>query len=99
MFRLILPSLIGLVFFLLTLWFGYFMILKNSTLEGDNLQKIKKLFLTITLAAILFSAFYVLNMLSVNDIPRTVPDRSAQEEGKQNFEDRLLKDTITIKHK
>jgi amino acid permease len=99
MLRLLLPSIIGLVFFILTLCFGYLMILKHSTIEQEMLQKIKKIFFSIALLVLLFFVFYVINIVSVNEIPRAAPDRSAQEEGKQNFEERLLKDTLTIKNK
>ena len=99
MIRLLLPAILGFAFSLIFLWVAYAISMKYTQLEKDVRKQIRNFCLMITAIAFLFFGFYAANIYSVNSISRTDIDRSAQREGVQNFENQLMKDTITIKNK
>lgn len=94
MIRLLLPSLITMVGVFTTLLILYFAIKKYvlsslDTEQGKSEKLLKTIFLLFATIITVCYIFYVLQIVSVNEIPRAEPDRSAQQKGKQNFEERL----------
>ena len=97
MIRLLLPSLLGFAFFLTALWLGYFLLKRYIKSEDEQTKAItKSIAWIITILVSAFFAFYIINIASVNEIPRNEIDRSAQTEGIRNFEDRMIKDASKI---
>lgn len=104
MIRLLLPSILGTVFFLISIWTLYYFLLKNltppTTMSEEEKLKIfgvfKKFLYFITILTSIAFTFYVINIASVNEIPRSTIQDST-EEGKTNFENGLTKDTISKK--
>ncbi len=97
MIQLLVPAILEFIFFIIIIWVVYSIIMTYVKLENPSKNPIKKICWIVTFLASLLFVFYVINISSVNEVPRTEIDRSAQQEGKQNFEDRLAKDTITNK--
>jgi hypothetical protein len=89
MFRLVLPQLVGVSTFLLLVWLIAFLLRRYTEIEQ------KPLFLKgaawITFFALLFFALWVGRIASVNNVPRSVIDRSAPEYSKDKFEERMEK--------
>jgi hypothetical protein len=100
MIRLLLPSILGTFFFLISIWTIYGVLKSTSTLDENAKSEIfgmfKKFLYVITILVSIAFTFYVINISSVNEIPRSTIQDST-EEGKTNFENGLTKDTISKK--
>lgn len=98
MFRLLLPSIVTFAITAIALIILAVFLIRNT--EDDEAKRIiKKIawwLLGIGLAGWLA---YVINICSVNSIPRSDPDRKAQEEGINNFQEKMQHDAAEPKVK
>lgn len=96
MFRLLLPSIVEMTIFVIIL----------ILIRVISFSKIKDGYLRKTIRNILWFVFmiffvgwiiYVINIASVNEIPRSDPDRKAQEQGINNFQEKMQHDAAQPK--
>ena len=92
MLRLILPQLIWTASLLLFLLIGSQFLRKN--VEREDWEGIVPWIWRLAFLIVVIFAIWIVNILSVNEVPRSVIDRSG---GPSNgsFESRMEKDTIT----
>ncbi len=93
-FRIILPELITFFFSLLFVWIVSSYLKSNFK---DFKPEINKVAWIITFLAAFFSVWWLIALLSVNQIPRSTIDRTLNNQIRNNFEDRMISDTT--KHK
>lgn len=65
--------------------------------DFEKVVPIKNMFSIITIATAIIFSIYVINIASVNEVTRTSVDKSAQDDGKINFDSRMEKDTTRLK--
>lgn len=94
--RLILPALVSLVFSILLIWILASVI--KSNVDKDAKPFINKFAWFITLIAGFLSIWWLVTLLTVNNIPRATIDRTLNDKMRNSFEDRMISDT-TKKHK
>lgn len=95
-FRLILPALVTLVFSILLIWIIASFV--KSNLDKDDKPIVNKVAWIITFIAGFFSIWWLVTLLTVNNIPRATIDRTLNDKMRNSFEDRMKSDT-TKKHK
>lgn len=95
-FRLILPALVTLVFSILLIWIIASFV--KSNLDKDDKPIVNKVAWIITFIAGFFSIWWLVTLLTVNNIPRATIDRTLNDKMRNSFEDRMISDT-TKKHK
>ncbi len=91
-FRLILPALITLFFSLLFVWILVY-IVKSHTTDQETKRISNKFGWAITFIVAFFSIWWLVSLLSINEIPRAVIDRTLNNQMRNNFEDRMVSDT------
>lgn len=96
---MLLPYIIGLLSSILVVWIICYLVNKYvipGVSDGDEVDSTKKVVRTIAtiVSVLLFVGFFlfVINMASVNEMPRTELDQSGLEQGKSNFQERMNKD-------
>lgn len=103
--RIILPAVITLFFSLVLIWIiaGYIKKYADSELGSDVPSTktfksgVNKIAWAITFLALFFSIWWLVTLLSVNEIPRNTIDRTLNNEMRNNFEDRMVADTTKKK--
>ena len=91
LFRQILPQLLGGVGTLIALAFLSFLIKKGC--ESDQQRKdVSTVFKYIYIIAIALFIFWIIRIASINEVPRSVIDRTAPEQMKNDFEKRVEQD-------
>ena len=93
--RLILPALITLFFSMLLIWILASFV--KSHIDKEDKPIVNKFAWFITFAAAFFSIWWLVTLLSVNNIPRAVIDRTLNNQMRNNFEDRMISDTTRKK--
>lgn len=98
MFRLLLPSIVTFAITALALIILTVFLIRNTE-DNEAKRIIKKI--AIWLIGLGFAGWcsYVINIASVNSIPRNDPDRKAQEEGINNFQEKMQHDAAQPKVK
>jgi len=94
-FRIILPALITLLFSLILIWILATTVKKYADPEAKNW--VNKIAWFITLLTLFFSIWWLVVLMSVDNIPRNTIDRTLNNEMRNNFEDRMVADTTKNK--
>lgn len=97
MFRLLLPSIISLAVFAIGLVLLCVFLLRNFSDDREVKKTIKKIAWTIFGFGFAGWVIYIINIASVNEIPRNDPDRKAQEQGINNFQEKMQHDAAEPK--
>lgn len=95
--RLILPALVSLVFSILLIWILASFL--KPHVDKDAKPLINKFAWFITLIAGFLSIWWLITLLSVNNIPRATIDRTLNDKMRNSFEDRMISDTTKKQHK
>jgi ABC-type dipeptide/oligopeptide/nickel transport system permease component len=90
-FRIILPALITLVFSIILIWILATTIKKYADPEAKTW--INKISWFITLLSLFFSIWWLVVLMSVDNIPRTTIDHTLNNQMRNNFEKRMVSDT------
>lgn len=90
MFRLLLPTLVVIFCSIGGIWGAYFYLRSLFKQDKEIAGIVKKTCIAITTIILISFVIYVINIASVNEIPREEIDRSALEQGKDNFEQQIL---------
>lgn len=95
-FRIILPALITLVFSIILIWIlaAY---AKHNVNDKSVTKIINKVAWAITFLSLFFSIWWLVVLMSVDNIPRSVIDHSLNNQMRNNFEKRMVSDTTTKK--
>ena len=94
-FRIILPALISLIFSLTLIWILASYVRKY--IPKEEKPWVNKVAWFITLLTLFFSVWWLVKLLSVDEIPRSTIDRTLNKEMRNNFEDRMVADTTSKK--
>ena len=94
-FRLILPALVTFFFSILLTWIVASFI--KSHLDQEAKSWINKCAWIITFLSLFFSIWWLTNILTVNQIPRSTIDRTLNDKMRNSFEERMISDTTTKK--
>ena len=99
MLRLLLPSIMELFGALTLIWFLCFIIMNYVIVYIDETERKNVLSVATIVSLITIVGFiiYMVNIASVNEIPRAELDRSGMEQGQSNFQDRMDKDANQTK--
>jgi uncharacterized membrane protein SpoIIM required for sporulation len=96
--RIILPALITLIFSLLFIWLIVSIVKKNIPDDAKEVKPIvSKIAWILTILILFFSVWWIVSLLSVNNVPRSTIDRTLNNQMRNSFEDRMIADTT--KHK
>jgi hypothetical protein len=93
--RVILPALLTLIFCLSFLWLVVHYI--NRELDKDGKALVNKIARILTVLILFCNVWWIVNLLSVNEIPRSKQDRTLNTQMRDNFKDRMQADTLKNK--
>lgn len=89
--RVILPALLTLTFGLSFLWLIVHFI-KRELSDKDDKALTTKIARILTILILFCNVWWIVNLLSVNEIPRSKQDRTLNNQMRENFQDRMKKD-------
>ena len=101
--RLILPALLTMLSILSFVWIVAYYLAKEITPKDGSGKEAKamifKIAKIISVFVLFFGTWWLISILSVNEIPRSKQDRTLNKEMKNSFEDRMEKELSKNKTK
>lgn len=89
--RVILPALLTLTFSLSFLWLIVYFV-KREIADKEAKALVTKIARILTILILFCNVWWIVNLLSVNEIPRSKQDRTLNNKMRENFQDRMKKD-------
>jgi type VI protein secretion system component VasK len=89
--RIILPALLTIAFSLSFLWLIVYFI-KQQISDKDVKALVTKIARIIMILILFCNTWWIVSLLSVNEIPRSKQDRTLNSQMRDNFQDRMEKD-------
>lgn len=90
--RQLLPSALIVLSAMAVIWAVVFFV-KRETQSPEVIKGATKIRNILFIFILLFYVFFVIRTMSVNDIPRSSPDKSLHDNMRDNFEERMKSDT------